>query len=343
MKTRSTCAIVSAAIILAVLLPFNVQAQRRPRTVTRPTTQTLIWTDPGAVGQLDLAGGAGGSSGVPQAPFQFEEEDTGGTNPKIKVTDSAGRRWGVKWGTEVNSEVFATRIAWAAGYFVEPAYFVSAGRIDGIPRGGLNRARKYVGPDGSFVDARFELREPNVEKLKDEQSWAWNNNPFVGTKQLNGLKIVMMLVSNWDSKDQRDAGRGSNTGIYTYSVSDRQTETRYVFTDWGGSMGKWGNFFSREKWDCEGFARQSKDFIKGVRPSGIVEFGYSGQRTSDVAEGITTRDVRFVYKFLGQLSDDQLRDGLRASGATEQEVVCFVNAMRERLTQMAKVAAMVDK
>ena len=127
MKTRSTCAIVSAAIILAVLLPFNVQAQRRPRTVTRPTTQTLIWTDPGAVGQLDLAGGAGGSSGVPQAPFQFEEEDTGGTNPKIKVTDSAGRRWGVKWGTEVNSEVFATRIAWAAGYFVEPAYFVAAG------------------------------------------------------------------------------------------------------------------------------------------------------------------------------------------------------------------------
>lgn len=343
MKVRSTCAIFTAAVIIAVLLPVEAHSQRRPRTVTRPTTQTVIWRDPGPVGQLDLAGGAGGSSGVPQPPFRFEEEDTGGTNPKIKVTDAAGRRWGVKWGTEVNSEVFATRIAWAAGYFVEPAYFVAAGRIDGVPRGGLNRARKYVGPDGSFVDARFELREPNVEKLKDEQSWSWNGNPFVGTKQLNGLKIVMMLVSNWDSKDQRDAGRGSNTGIYTYQVSDRQTETRYVFTDWGGSMGKWGNFFSREKWDCEGFASQTKDFIKGVKPSGIVEFGYSGQRTSDVAEGITTRDVRFVYKFLGQLSDDQLRDGLRACGATEQEIVCFVNAMRERLTQMSKVAAMVDK
>ncbi len=343
MNYRFTSGIVIAAIVVVAVLPVATVAQRRPRTVTRPTTQTIIWRDPGAVGQLDLAGGAGGSSGIPQAPFQFEEEDTGGTNPKIKVTDAAGRRWGVKWGTEVNSEVFATRIAWAAGYFVEPAYFVARGRIDGVPRGGLGRARKFVGADGSFVDARFELREPDVEKLKDERSWAWNSNPFVGTKQLNGLKIVMMLVSNWDSKDQRDAGRGSNTGIYTYPVSDRRTETRYLFTDWGGSMGKWGSFFSREKWDCEGFAGQSKDFIKGVKPSGIVEFGYSGQRTSDVAEGITTRDVRFVYKFLGQLSDDQLRDALRASGATEEEVVCYVNAMRERLTQMSKVAAMVEK
>ena len=231
MKVRSTCAIVTAAVIIAVLLPVEAHSQRRPRTVTRPTTQTVIWRDPGPVGQLDLAGGAGGSSGVPQPPFRFEEEDTGGTNPKIKVTDAAGRRWGVKWGTEVNSEVFATRIAWAAGYFVVPAYFVAGGRIDGVPRGGLNRARKYVGPDGSFVDARFELREPNVKKLKDEQSWSWNGNPFVGTKQLNGLKIVMNAagerVMNKDGKTFRQTGSTAATKPEAMSAHARVRRSRW--------------------------------------------------------------------------------------------------------------------
>lgn len=338
MQQRYISALVATTFVVLSALPVDTSAQRRKRTVTRPSREVVIWRDPGVVAQLDLEGGVGGREGAPVAPFRFEEEDSGGSNPKIRVMDSTGRHWGVKWGSEVNAEVFATRIAWAAGYFVEPAYFVAQGRIEAVPNGGLNRAKKYVAEDGTFSNARFELREENVEKLKDEQSWAWNSNPFVGTKQFNGLKIVMMLVSNWDSKDQRDAGRGSNTGIYSYSITNRVTEVRYLFTDWGGSMGKWGGVMSREKWDCKGFASQTKDFIQGIRAGGIVEFGYSGQRTSDVSEGITARDVRFVYKFLGQLSDDQLRDGLRASGATDAEIECYVTALRDRLNQMSRVA-----
>lgn len=46
------------------------------------------------------------------------------------------------------------------------------------------------------------------------EAWSWNANPFVGTHELNGLKILMMLTSNWDAKDARD-GEGSNTAVYT--------------------------------------------------------------------------------------------------------------------------------
>jgi hypothetical protein len=74
-------------------------------------------------------------------------------------------------------------------------------------------ARQCISTDGSFRDARFELDEPHVVKHFDEHSWAWNDNPFVGTRELNGLKIVMMLLSNWDNKDVRDVARGSNTAI----------------------------------------------------------------------------------------------------------------------------------
>ncbi len=255
-----------------------------------------------------------------------------GSNPKVKVKDAAGRHWGVKWGSEVNSEVFATRLAWAAGYYVEPAYFVGSGVIHGVTK--LERAKHHVSHDGSFIDARFELKEKHVTKLKDDKSWRWNENPFVGTKELNGLKIIMMLTSNWDSKDQRDVKRGSNTAIFNY---DDTGESRYLVTDWGGSMGKWGNYFSREKWDCHGFTEQNKHFIRKVK-DGMVEFGYSGQHTDSLKDNISVNDVKWLVGFIGRITDAQLRAGLVASGATPKEVECFTDAVRNRIDQLKEAA-----
>ena len=51
--------------------------------------------------------------------------------PCVSVRDARGRTWRVKWGDEVQVETLATRLAWAAGYFVETTYFVREGAIDG--------------------------------------------------------------------------------------------------------------------------------------------------------------------------------------------------------------------
>lgn len=331
----SSIAVATIILFSLVCEPLFGQTRRPTRRVEKPgATQAtdpvpIIWKQPNRVRELDFVGGPGGRANAPKPPFKFLEENTGGSNPKVDIQDATGRKWAVKWGSEVNSEVFASRIAWAAGYFVEPAYFIASGKIVGVDPSSLNRAKKYIGTDGSFTDARFELRDKSIsKKYKDEESWAWNNNPFVGTKELAGLKIVLMLVSNWDSKDVRDAGRGSNTAVYV--VGD---EAQYLFTDWGGSMGKWGGVFSREKWDAKGFASQSKDFIKGVK-NGYVEWGYKGQRTDDVTSNITVADVQWITHFLGRITDDQLRDGLRASGASQEEITIFTRAIRDRITQL---------
>jgi hypothetical protein len=60
-------------------------------------------------------------------------------------------------------------------------------------------------------------------------------------------------------------------------------EFHYLINDWGATMGKWGGITKRSKWDCKGYASQSKDFVKGVR-GGKVRFGYEGKRT-DLAKG----------------------------------------------------------
>ncbi|HWO01362.1 MAG TPA: hypothetical protein VNS63_19030 [Blastocatellia bacterium] len=320
--------VLACAMSLAALPPSAHSAQKtRARRVSAPT----IWHDPGDVESMDFAAGPGGVKKTPKPPFTFVEEDTGGTNPKIKVKDAAGRTWSVKWGSEVHGEVFASRMAWAAGYYVEPTYFLESGKITGAS--GLHRAKKYVSSNGSFTEARFELRQKGIDKLQDDKSWSWNKNPFVGTKELDGLKIVIMLVSNWDPKDQGDGS--SNTAIF----KDRNTgETRYVVTDWGASMGKWGGVLSREKWDCDGYASQTKKFITESK-RGIVEFGYDGKHKSEMREGISVSDVAWLLNTLGRVRDDQLRDGLKASGATEAEVSCFTSAIRDRINQLKNATA----
>ncbi|MEW6128466.1 MAG: hypothetical protein AB1757_15610 [Acidobacteriota bacterium] len=291
-----------------------------------------IWRNPGKVEKLDFQYGKGGAANAPLPPFNFIEEDKSGSNPKVKVKDANGKTWGVKWGSEVHSEVFASKLVWAAGYYVEPAFFLKSGKIIGAIN--LTRAAKYIAADGSFKDARFELKESGIKKMQGKESWLWDKNPFLGTKELNGLKIMIMLTSNWDSKDQRDASRGSNTAIFKVKATG---EERFLMTDWGGSMGKWGGVFSREKWDCDGFAKQSRDFIKGVK-NGFIEFGYKGQRTDEIRTRITPADAKWLLQYIGKITDAQLRTGLQASAATPEEVECFTRAIMERISQLKRIA-----
>src|SRR5215203_4960320 len=224
-------AIIAGAFVVTWLVFgfWRVRSEIRRRAAgDAPLTsaRAIIWRDPGPAESLDLAAGPGGPQGAPVPPFQFVEEHGAGTFPCVSVRDARRQLWRVKWGDEVHTEVFAARLAWAAGYFVEVNYFVPSGRIEGADT--LQRAGECIRADGSFQNARFELDEPGVVKHFDEHSWAWNDNPFVGTRELNGLKIVMMLLSNWDNKDVRDVARGSNTAIFEYQMDRHMREARYL-------------------------------------------------------------------------------------------------------------------
>jgi hypothetical protein len=293
--------------------------------------RAAIWRDPGPAESIDLAAGPGGRDGAPVPPFEFVEEHGGGTFPCVSVRDARGRVWRVKWGDEVHTEVFAARLAWAAGYFVETNYFVPSGRIEGT--GTLQRASACI-TEGAFREARFELDEPGVVKHFDEHSWAWNDNPFVGTRELHGLKIVMMLLSNWDNKDVRDVARGSNTAIFEHRMDRDVLEARYLIIDWGAALGTWGNnILSRGRWDCGAYAAQNEQFVLGTDGDQVL-WGYKGQRTGDAVAGISRSDVKWLYKYLGPLTDEQVAAGIRASGGTESEIADFTAALRARINRL---------
>jgi hypothetical protein len=299
-----------------------------------------IWRDPGPIEPLDLAAGPGGPDGEPAPPFTFLEEHVSGSSPCVSVRDARGRDWRIKWGKEVRSEPFACRMAWAAGYFVETNYFVRSGTIEGARE--LQKASACIREGGQFEDACFELNDPAARKLFEEHGWAWNDNPFVGTRELNGLKIVVLLLSNWDNKDVRDVARGSNTAIFEYPTRDGELEARYLITDWGGSMGAWGGtVLSRVTWDCTAFAEQSAQFVLGVDENRRVRWGYSGQRTADAALDITVDDVAWLHRRLSRLTDRQIRAALAACGADDREAETFCRALRARIDQLGTIASLI--
>jgi hypothetical protein len=283
--------------------------------------------DPGNVESLDFTYGAGGPDSQPQPPFHFVNEDFSGTNPKINVTDNRGWNWNAKWGEEASPSIFCTRLLWACGYFAEPEYFVANGRIDGVH--GLRRAASWVSKDGSFVNARFQLRS-NLPKYLPGRHWAWTKNPFLGTHQLQGLKILLLFVSNWDTKQQ-------NLSIFEDDTLD-ELHYFYADDDWGASLGRWGVATTWTKWDCNGFKRQTPNFLR-IAPNGSLKWGFVGKNQRVITSDISVEDVQWLLQYLGRITDQQIRDGLTASGANPDTVDCFADALRLRIEQLQRAAA----
>ena len=68
----------------------------------------------------------------------------------------------------------------------------------------------------------------------------------------------MMLLSDWDNKDARDV----ETPRHRTPPSTSTPALLYYFIDdWGSSMGKWGKFFTRSKWNADHFLSQSDGFL----------------------------------------------------------------------------------
>ncbi len=296
-----------------------------------------VWREPEPSRPLDLRGGPGGEAGAPAPPFTFVQEQTAGSQPCVSVRDARGRLWRVKWGQEARPEAFAIRVAWACGYFVEVTHFVASGRIAGVTS--LARAADCVDAEGAFRDARFELEDNSVRMLFDEHSWSWDDHPFVGTREMSGLKLTVMLLSNWDTKDRRDVSRGSNTAIFEYRDSLWGHEARYLITDWGAAMGRWGTTpVSRGRWDVDGYEAQTARFVTGTA-DGYVNFSYQGQRTAEITRGITLDHAAWFHGYASRLTDSSLRQGLLACGATDDEARRFAAAILDRIRQIGAAAS----
>jgi hypothetical protein len=321
-------------VLLLVAMAAAAQSQSgADRALVRPAQDAVLWRPPGHIAMENWTCGSAGCDHVPTPPFHFVKEDLEGTFPKLTVKDAKGRTWSVKFGGKVIPESFSSRFVTAMGYLVEPSYYVASAKLDRVEA--LHRARHFVNRNGTLQPARFQLRDPKEMDFVKDSAWSLADNPFRGTREFAGLRVLMMLLSNWDAKDSREGAEEANTAVFR--VPGAPPELAYSFFDWGTTLGRWGGLMRRTRSDCSGFADDTPDFIIGVRGH-IVEFGYSGKHEDDVKEGITVADLRWLAPYLGRITDEEIRAGFVSSGATPRQTTCWAESLRNRIGQVQNAA-----
>lgn len=338
---RTPRLVFQTAVLIGLCLVVTQTAFAQTRT-GKSGSRAVLWRDPGSVAKRNLFYGPGSAALAPVAPFTFIKEDKGGESPKFEVRDARRTVWTIKLGPEAQAETVSTRLVWAVGYFAEEAYYYDEVRVENLPR--LSRGMDYV--SGNVVrGARFEPKRKNMKRGKP---WDWRNNPFEDTRELSGLKVLMILLNNFDA-------RADNNRII-YVDGPRGREARFFVTDLGATLGRAGGLGgTRTKNNLVDFL--STKFVRGIdAKDGVVEFDYDtrprgfghltvlhpfyyrGEVNKEKAmRGIPIAHARWIGGLLSRLSNEQLRDAFRAANYSEGTRESYVSSLRERINQLTQL------
>lgn len=301
-------------ILLVVILCISVVdigvAAKQKKNKQAPRGTPVMWQRPGDISSRDLFLGPGGANMRPDLRrITFLKEEKGGYSKKYRVRDASGREWVAKIGKEAQSETSAIRLLYGVGYLTEVNYLVPRVTIPG---------------KGTFTNVRFEARPEQWDRVGE---WKWKQNPFVGTPEYQGLKIMMAMINNWDLKDS------NNVIIQTGRNGNAQLQ--YIISDLGATFGHasttpllWRLTRSRNN---PGKYAKSK-FLEKVKGDRVVL--HFGGKNSGLMKDITVRDVQWLSSWLSQLSDQQLRDAFRAANYRPDQINLLARAVRERSNEL---------
>ena len=336
-------------ILLAVLpcLLFAESAKKKDKTkepegeITRGLPGVL-WREPANIASRDVFNGPGGKQHQPHGAFKFVKEDLEGSNPKFVVEDQDGVKWKVKLGAESKPETAASRIVWAVGYYANEDYYLPTMAVKDVPSV-LHRGKQFIDPDGTMHEARLKRDTGGEKKIG---IWKWRDNPFVNTREEDGLRVLMAVINNWDLKDL-------NNAVYeTKHGESGQPELIYMVSDLGASFGPTGLVKGHEKSRGYLAAYQRSRFIRKIHGD-EVDFDIP-HRAAIVAlvnpphffmrlglrwigRNIPRQDAKWLGERLAQLSPDQLRDAFRAAGYSPQEVEGFASVLQSRIAQLTEL------
>ena len=305
------------AVIVLTTTGFAALATQQ----SKPLTGTpVLWRDPGPIESRDLFWGSGSEAAQPKPPFTFIEENLNGTTPKVVVKDAGGVEWDVKLaGEESHGEVVANRLLWALGYLNQEMYFLHEGTIQGAKN--LKRADSVIDKNGRFTAARFRRRDANVD---DVAGWSFASNPFTGKQELSGLIILMALVNNWDTAEDK------NQEVLSVKKSDGSTELWYVAQDLGASFGRFrGANEPPIKWNL---AEYQKDALVQRVDGDTLILNYQAYGTPPVR--IPLEHARWMANLLGRLTDAQIRAAFKAGGTSEQEIDGYVQKITAKINEL---------
>jgi hypothetical protein len=314
------------------------QAKKERKAEAANRLPAVLWRDPGDIASLDLLNGEGGDKDAPdpRADYTFVKEDLNGTSTKFYVRDSNAVKWLVKLGVEARPETAATRLAWAMGYFTDEDYFLPQIHVRGLPK----LRRKMLGASlktGVVLNVRLKRTGEGLDKV---ENWDWLENPFTGSRELNGLRGLMALLNDWDLTTQ-------NNKVY---VADN--ERHYMVSDLGATFGKTGWPPSHVPLFPHATKGVLKDyeharFIRTVSGDAVTfemhttapsfislfrkEYFNKYRQAERIEQGVPVRDAVWIGTLLARLTPQQIRDAFRAAGYQPNDVDGFAKVVEKRI------------
>jgi len=307
--TRTTPSITSA--VAALVLSIGCAVPTVKPTVTKPLTRSQLaelWVDPGP-NPRNLLAGVGGRHERPAAdqPYDVISVDTRGFSITYRVKDRRGAEWNVKIGPEAQTEVVSSRILWALGYHQVPSYFVE----------------RWIAVDHTH-GAQGELRggarfRPRDMPLKSEGTWSWQQNPFVGSREYNGLLSALMLINGTDLKND-------NNEVYKVEgESNEQAGRWFVVKDLGASLGETGRVDPRRGY-LEGFEREP--FLRPPE-NGFARFEYRGLH-QELLRNIRVDDLKWACNRVLAITDRQWHDAFAAGNYDAETTARYVARIKAK-------------
>jgi hypothetical protein len=309
-------------------------SKKEERAAAAADLPAVLWRDPGDIAARDLVYGMGGKEHAPaeNAQYKFVKEDLNGTSTKFYIEDSQGVQWLLKIGEEAKPETAATHLVWSMGYLTDEDYYLPQIQVTDIPH--LKRGNKEIPADGTIASVRLKRQDKGEKKIGN---WSWFDNPFVNTRELDGLRVMMALIDNWDLK-------AVNNKIY----SEKDLERRYVASDEGASFGRTGGVSTRTKGNLKDY-QEAKfidhvdgdhvDFVMATRPLPLfAPFELPNYVSRTKLEGVTKHIPRANAKWIGEqlsrLTTKQVGDAFRAAGFSDEEVEGYTRAVMARIAQL---------
>jgi hypothetical protein len=331
MSTMIRKAFALTFIMLCIFSPTTLVQSKRKDKKSVPSGRPVLWKTPANISSRNLYLGPGGTEMRPNTGnLTYLREDKSGTSPKFRVKDGLGREWVAKLGKEAQSETAAVRLLWAVGYPTEVNYLIPCAHISGAPR---PKKKAYRCEGNGFANVRLEARPKNVERTGQ---WKWNRNPFVGTRELQGLVVLMGLINNWDLKDS------NNIVLYVPSESGNSgvAESQYAISDLGATFGKTGNLpflwrLTRSRNNPKHYYdSRFIDKIKGNR----VAFRYGGKNRS-LFKNIRITDAKWIGELLSRLNGRQIEDAFRAANYNPGQVKMLTEAVERRIDELNRLSS----
>lgn len=309
MRTSKFRSVILLAVILcltSVDVGVVAKQKKQKKAKQHPQGTAVMWERPSDISSRDLFLGPGGTGMRPDLRrITFIKEEKGGYSKKYRVRDASGREWVAKIGKEAQSETSAIRLLWGVGYVTEVNYLVPRVTIPG---------------KGTFSNVRFEARPESWDRVGQ---WKWKKNPFVGTPEYQGLKIMMAMINNWDLKDSNNV------------IIQTNGELRYVISDLGATFGHASTTplfwrFTRSRNNPSKYTNAK--FLEKVKGDRVVL--HFGGKNRGLMKDITISDAQWLSSWLSQLSDQQLRDAFRAANYRPDQITMLARAVRERSNEL---------